>query len=250
MADGFGMHPSIAAALEPPRPGWLVRNAGFLPGVATTAHQIEAYANYWRDLAIEALDANPGADATPMLVVLGDSLAQGVGASQPALGYAGRLRELLAEGAALPPVVNLSRSGAKIADVLQVQLPALAEVPGTSHLIVCTVGSNDLVRSTRLGRTKRDMTTLINTLPPAALLGTLPDKGSVATMMLNRHLRLEADRAGITVADVAANLTTWRGHRADDRFHPNDRGYGWWVEAVRTALASTITTAGNDLSGG
>lgn len=248
MADGFGMHPSIAAALEPAQPGWLVRNAAFLPGVAATAHQIEAYATYWRDLAVEALNANPGADAARMLVVLGDSLAQGVGASQPALGYAGRLRELLAEGGALPPVINLSRSGAKIADVLQDQLPALAEVPGSSHLIVCTVGSNDLVRSTRLGRSRRDMTALINALPPAALLGTLPDRGSVAAMMLNRHLRSEAERAGITVADVAVNLTTWRGHRAGDRFHPNDRGYGLWVEAFRSVLASTMTTAGSDSS--
>ena len=229
------MHPSIAAALAPGQPGWLVRNAGFLPGVATTAAQIEIFAAHWRNLAEEALDGEHAHDRTPLLVVLGDSLAQGIGASEPNHGYVGRVRRLLAGDGAEPPVVNLSRSGAKIADVLTEQLPALAEVPGQANTVICTVGSNDLVRSTRLGQTKRQMTALIHALPPTAILATVPDKGSVAAMLLNRHLRAEAARANLAIADVAANLTTWRGNRAGDRFHPNDRGYTAWVDAFSAA---------------
>lgn len=239
------MHQAIATALEPPLPGWLVRRGGFLPGMAETGKQIQRYAGYWRDLAELALRADAGFGSPagvdrprkpPILVALGDSLAQGIGASHPEYGYVGRVRRELAGQDSLSPVLNLSRSGARIADVLEIQLPALAAVDDPLGLIICTVGSNDLVRSTRLGRAKRELSDLLEALPESAILATVPDRGSVAATLFNRHLRREADLLSIPVADVAAYLTTWRGHRAADRFHPNDQGYQIWVDAFSEQL--------------
>ena len=137
----------------------------------------------------------------------------------------------------------LCNASLKIADVLETQLPALAELRMPDAMVSCTVGSNDLVRSTRLGRTRRELTQLLETLPPSAVLATVPDKGSMAARVLNRHLRSEADRLGVAVADVAANLKTWRGHQAGDRFHPNDLGYGIWVDAFTSVFSSTSTAS-------
>lgn len=225
------MHPTLAAAYEPPTPGRLLRLTRFLPGIATTADQIERFADHWLAEATEA-----GASGDPVLVALGDSLAQGIGASAPEAGYVGRLRRELAVDGRLPPVLNLSRSGAKIADVVETQLPALAAAAVTPMLVVCTVGSNDLVRSARPSRTGRDLLQLLDLLPPNAVMATVPARGSLAAKHLNRQVRREAERRSIAVADVDARLTSWRGNRAADRFHPNDSGYGIWVEAFRPNL--------------
>ena len=75
-------------------------------------------------------------------------------------------------------------------------------------------------------------------------MATLPARGSLAAKSLNRRLRAEAARRSLPVADVDAGLRTWRGHQAGDRFHPNDSGYGIWVEAFRPHLPETNTPAG------
>ncbi len=229
----------LAAALEPPTPGLLVRFGRFLPGVATTAEQIERFAAHWRDQVPEALAADG-----PVLVALGDSLAQGIGASSAETGYVGLLRQRLAVDEIPPPVLNLSRSGATIADVLEIQLPALTASGVTPGLVVCTVGSNDLVRSVRFRRTGRALRQLIDLLPPQAVLATLPAKGSLAATAMNRRLRSEAALRGVAVADVAARLTTWRGNQAGDRFHPNDSGYRIWLDAFVAAGCNPITDLG------
>ena len=223
----------LAAALEPGRPGWLVRRASILPGVAATADQIATSARYWRTEAIDAL-----ATDRPLLVALGDSLAQGVGASRPERGYVGLLQRELAADAPAMPVVNLSRSGARILDVLQTQLPALAAIDHPVGLVVCTVGSNDLVRSAHYRRTRALMDRLLDELPPASIVATLPSRGSLTATRLNRHLRRQAQLRGRPVADVGAMLTSWSGRRASDRFHPNDRGYEIWLHAFLAAHRS------------
>ena len=236
------MHPSIGAALEPPEPGRLVRRTRFLPGVALTASQIERYAAYWRALAIDALETGDVEGASempqPVLVAIGDSLTQGIGASEPAAGYVGRLRRALAGDGGLGPVINLSRSGARIADVVAVQLPALDEVRRQLPVaaVVCTVGSNDLVRSPRLGRAVRDMGELLAAFPDNAIIATVPARGSMVAALFNRRLRSMAAANHLAVADVGAALTSWRGRQADDRFHPNDAGYDIWTDTFSQHL--------------
>jgi lysophospholipase L1-like esterase len=216
----------------------LVRVTRFLPGVARTAEQIERYADHWRRLALDALAADG-----PVLVVLGDSLAQGIGASDPDHGYVGGLRRHLRVGSMPPPVLNLSRSGATIDDVTQVQLPALAASGVTGAVVVCTVGSNDLVRSVRLTRTRRSLAGLLDAVPAGTVMATLPARGSLAAKVVNRRLRVEAGQRGLVVADVNAHLRTWRGHQAADRFHPNDAGYRCWVDAFVAVLGDRTTTS-------
>lgn len=60
-----------------------------------------------------------------LYVAPGDSAAQGIGASDPQRGYVGLLAKRLRDNAGRPvQIVKLSRSGARIKDVLDTQVPA------------------------------------------------------------------------------------------------------------------------------
>jgi len=224
--------PLIDEALRPVEPGRLVRLlAPVAPGVRTTRDQIASHAHYWRGQAEAAFEA-VGADQ-PLLVVLGDSLSQAVGASSVEHSWIHRLVLHESQQRRNRParIINLSRSGAKIDDVLHEQLPALRAIDHPVQLITCTVGSNDFARGSTFSKVESAMHSLMSRLPADAVLATLPAKGSIMAKRLNRTIRSEAPRSGVIVADVDAHLPGWRGRSAGDRFHPNDLGYESWFSA-------------------
>ncbi len=229
-------HPdAVVAALTPPEPGRAVRILSpLLSGVAHTRDQIAEFHTYWSDHALTALaDPRPGA-----LVVLGDSLAQGIGASDPQLGYPHQVATAIGAN----QIVNLSRSGAKIADVCDVQLPALGATELVDPIVICTVGSNDLLGLP--ARPGRLIGPLLEALPPSATIATIPDIASLTAKRFNRQLRTRAASTGHRVADLSRHLPSWSGRQAKDRFHPNDIGYECWTAAfvaARTAQPTILT---------
>ncbi len=225
---------TIDAALEPNEPGLLVRSLGsVLPGLAKTRDQIVSHNAYWRKQAEFAIDG-----VEPLLIGLGDSLTQGIGCADPADSYLNQLAiELGYEGR----IVNLSRSGARIDDVFKVQLPALEQLAHRAALVVCTVGSNDLMRSSRVAALHNKFDQLADhfaCLDATTKLATLPANGSMSAKFVNRHLRALADDNRVELADVANHIETWRGRTASDGFHPNELGYEAWTAAFLDALDS------------
>ncbi|HNI35980.1 MAG TPA: SGNH/GDSL hydrolase family protein [Microthrixaceae bacterium] len=225
------MDATLEAALRPPDEPSFYRRLAWIPSVRTVGDTLLASADHWRGEAEWAV-----AQDRPALVVLGDSLAQGVGASAPAQSYVGRLREHLGDTGPLP-VLNLSRSGAQIADVLDVQLPAFRDSGVVPHAVVCTVGSNDIRHTFHLDQVRSAFVTLIGELPGGTALATLPEKGSRVAASMNRTIRKLAPPAGLAVADVGLRLQTWRGRISGDGFHPNDAGHRVWFEAFAEAMS-------------
>lgn len=87
--------------------------------------------------------ARPGGG--PVMVVLGDSVAEGQNAPDPAggwLGWAGRLAHEL--GVSREETLNVSDPGATIEDVARTQLPAVREL--RPALVVLGCGMNDALR--------------------------------------------------------------------------------------------------------
>ena len=221
------------AAPEPVRAGRLVRTLGIVvPGVRRTGEQIEAFAAEWHRRNLVALDSG-----LPLVVALGDSLAQGIGASSVDAGYVGRLA---GDFAGRVGIVNLSKSGAKIADVLDRQLGILAGLGVSPIAVTCTVGSNDLLRTVSLSGPSRAVRRLITELPEQSIMATLPDQGSMMARRLSGVIRSEVAARGLALADVSAEMNGWRGKTAPDGFHPNDKGYDAWVRAFTPALASRL----------
>ena len=177
--------------------------------------------------------------AGPLWVVLGDSTAQGIGAPSWNEGYVGQLLPALNEGSERQwRVVNLSRSGARAADVVDRQLPALEALPVPPDLVTCAIGANDIVGRTPEGRLADQLRRIIARLPKGAIIATLPQGLSrERTEAANRVIRDEAPAAGLVVADVWARTgPPWRGKLAQDGFHPGALGYADWAAAFASVL--------------
>ncbi|MCA1710917.1 MAG: SGNH/GDSL hydrolase family protein [Actinobacteria bacterium] len=191
---------------------------------------VDAYAALWSASNEQALAAEG-----PLLVVLGDSAAQGVGASAYDRGWVGLVRNrLVARDGRAWRVVNLSRSGAKTRDVLDGQLRAAPE----ADLLVAVVGGNDALH-TRAGHWLADARELVAALPPGAVVSTTA-RGVFErkTRRINDVIGAEAEARGLRVADVWAHTgPPYRGLYFDG-LHPNDKGYRQWADAVWAALTA------------
>lgn len=210
--------------------GWL----SVLPGVRASRQQVEQFAAEWethneRELA----ELGPDDD---VYVALGDSLTQGIGASSLDATWVHILTEQLRRGGRPVRLLNLSKSGGKIGDVLDDQLPRIADLGRIPTVVTCTVGSNDLIGSVRFNATVHKMGTLLSEIPDHSVVATLPDRGSVVARSFNKRLRTAAAEACIELAEVAP--LAFRGRRtfASDWFHPSDFGYQAWLQAFADAL--------------
>ncbi len=186
------------------------------------------------DLYRDAWQAhNPSAkdDDGPLWLVLGDSAALGVGASSHLSGYVGAVLGRLGPQWR---VVNLSRSGARTRDVVDVQLPAAAGLD--AQLVTALVGGNDAL-GTKQARWERDVRDLCAALPRGAVVGTVA-RGVLErkTRRVNEVIRASAAERGLLLADLWAHTgPPYRGLYFDG-FHPNDAGYAQWVSALELAL--------------
>jgi lysophospholipase L1-like esterase len=181
-------------------------------------------------------------------VALGDSAAQGIGASSPERGYVGLLAERLREASGKPiQVINISRSGAKLEDVVKDQLPRVWGLQ--PDVVTVDVGGNDIA----------DWDAARFAVNAAALCAGLPGgKTVVADVPSFMHGRwrqrsLEAARIltqacqsrGLSVAQLHSSIES-HGIRgmftlyAADWFHPNDRGYRVWADAFWSELQQLV----------
>lgn len=212
------------------RPGTLGRLARrFMPGVRRVHEQVAPYAAEWDTANALALT-----QTGPLWVVLGDSAAQGVGAPSYDQGWVGQLRALLHRDVR---VLNFSRSGARVQDVLEFQLPRLAALDVEPELITVAIGANDIYK-TPLDQLIARLRRLIALLPPGAVMATIPQGlRPKKAMAANDVIRTEAPAAGLRVADVwALTGPPWRGKFAEDNFHPAALGYADWAAAFAEAL--------------
>lgn len=203
---------------------------------------VDRYATVWRG-SQRADDTDGGL----LYVALGDSAAQGIGASSPSHGYVGLLAAALERASGRPVrLVNLSVSGAKIVDVVREQLPALARLP-RPDLVTVAVGGNDLRRYDADGCAAA-LATLVAGLPVGpTVVADVPyfmhghvERDAAAAAAVLRDL---AGRRGLVVALLHEKMRAqgWRAmgtSYAADWFHPNDRGHRTWQEAFWQAITA------------
>lgn len=199
------------------------------------AQSVEVYRSYWADPR--------GERGGLVYVALGDSAAQSIGASRPERGYVGLLAKWMREetGSSVL-VVNLSRAGATVRDVLDTQLPRLLQLQ--PDIVTVAVGGND-IRSHNPARFAADVEELAAALPAGTLVADAP-------YFMHGRWEDDADQAAETVAKRARahQLQVVSLHRAlrdrgaiamltdfaADWFHPNDRGHRVWAAAQWTEL--------------
>ena len=214
--SGRGSGPFISAA------------SAVLPGVRAVQAQIAPYAEAW-----EQHNAQAVLDDGPLWVTLGDSMAQGVGASAYDMGWAGQLAGLI------DPAyrhVNLSVYGGRVSDVLERQLPALEQI-GPPDLVTVVIGSNDLFSRRLRPLLPAALGELLERLPRGTVLGTQPGQ-SPASLDYNRQVDAATATGHVVPVDFRdPRMRSWRGRLSPDHFHPNDAGYAAMAELVAEAVA-------------
>lgn len=220
---------------------WLVerrrhRGEGRLLGT----HHI--HAKWWREQG-----ANHG---ELLYVAMGDSTAQGIGASRPGHSYVGLIAKYLhSTTGQTVRTVNLSQSGARLRETLEKQVPQLPTLE--PDIITVSVGANDIPDFDPL-RFAHEFGDLCDALPPHALVADLPSfylgerernvkiaNAAVRAIVADHHLTLVPLYAITKRRGVSRTATR---HVAMDFFHPNDRGYTTWASAFLPLLPKTVSS--------
>ena len=197
--------------------------------------------------------AGPG--RTYGLVVLGDSFAEGRGDPRPDgsfVGWVPRAARLL--GVDESDVLNLGAYGATTQDVVDVQLPAVADV--TTPLLGVAVGGNDLVRAYDRDRMRANLRTIFEAVTgvpgrtvfthdypdipgripglPADVVAGLRERFADA----NAHLaqlcaELGVRRYGLATAELTQDAAMWY----PDGIHPSALGHRRIAVEIAAMLA-------------
>lgn len=218
----------VAALLAAALVVWLVRLVQVQQGV-------ERASEYW---------SQPRGDPGGLVyVALGDSAAQGVGASRPERGYVGLLADQLRADTGEPVlVVNLSVSGAKVADVVQTQLPRLEGLD--ADIVTVAIGGND-VRGYSRERFSADVERLLDGLPRGSYVADVPyfmhGRWETSSAEAAGIVRAAAQEHGMIVVPLndelrAEGLQAMLTQTAADLFHPNDRGHAVWARAFSEVI--------------
>lgn len=171
----------------------------------------------------------------PLYIALGDSTAQGIGAGSPQHGYVGYVSQYLSEQkGAQVRVINLSKTGATVRQLLDEQIPELKKIAVTEDTVITvSIGANNIGNFDR-DLFKQQVNELMGVLPKQTLIADIPYFGgsrynsyetrvNEANSILNQAAR---DHGFMLVAlhdRMQKNTRPWMF--APDWFHPSGRGY-------------------------
>lgn len=216
-----------------------------------------------RSRDLDALVGSGHAGAAVQLVVVGDSVASGVGCTRVETTFPWQLAHGVADDLARPVRVrSLSRKGSCVADARAEQLPRLAELSPVD-VVVTSMGANDATHLTPPARFDEDLLGFVEdlralTAAPLVLTGVpefrslralgapLRTTAWLAGQRVHAQQRaLAAERADVAFADVLGAVgTAFRadpeGMLAEDGFHPGDRGAAVLADAVRPTVTAVL----------
>lgn len=205
----------------------------WLTSLVVLKNQVDRYAIYWNKLNSQ------NNENSKLYIALGDSAAQGIGASKPQYGYVGLISEKLNEGESYK-TVNLSKSEARLSDVLDSQLPEMKKYKITNESVVTLgIGSNDMVDFDE-SKFRTQYVEILEKLPRQAIIADIPYFGAgifrsrePSALAASRIIHELAEKSGHKVAKLHEytrrnnNLTYF----AVDYFHPNNKAYLNWYKA-------------------
>lgn len=200
-------------------------------GLIWMASSYSRYKMFWHRKAAE--------QASYTYVALGDSAAQGLGATSPMNGYVGHIAKNIEQKRKQPVrIINLSKSGARIRDVLDRQLVELEQSGVSPSLITIEIGANDVSEFNEVTFAE-EFKLLVQKLPSGTYISDIPDFGGGPHLNNQREASKIARKIISTRDDlhfVPLESHTRRHfihtlHHSFDFFHPNNYGYKVWSDA-------------------
>ena len=201
------------------------------------AGSVKQYAQFWSE------KANEKGDIT--YLALGDSAAQGIGASNPMRGYVGLVaREIEKKTGKSVRIVNISKTGAKMDNYLKDQAPIVATL--NADIVTIQIGANDIAHfDATTYRTK--FKEVLKTLPEGTFVSNMPlfnsRPGSTANAkqasnIIEQELRNYPDLIHVDLqAETEQNQSVFGF--APDLFHPNNLSYKNWANAFLKKINKT-----------
>ena len=201
---------------------------------------LTTYAAHWHNQST----SQPG---ELIYVALGDSAAQGIGASSIDASYVSVLARGISDRTHRPVrVINLSKSGDKLRDVIDDQLPLLARIH--ADIVTVDVGANDITGGTPQVQMIKDYGQLIKGLQRyPAVIADIPDfmwgTQQRSTEAINTSIRQLCKQFGVRRAQLHS-LTKqhmWRWSEfAPDGFHPSNTGHRTWASSFQPEVDQIV----------
>jgi len=192
-------------------------------------YSVGAYKNYW----IKA--ANESGELT--YLALGDSAAQGIGATSPRRGYVGVLASRLQQKTGKSVrVVNISKTGATLQDYLNEQAPKVKGIK--ADVVTIEIGAND-IRSFDKEKFTAQFRQVLASLPDGTYVSNMPlfnsrpgstNNAQEASDVIKKAL---ADYSKLVFVDLEKQTSDNKSifGFAPDLFHPNNISYKNWADA-------------------
>jgi len=190
---------------------------------------IGRYKNFWQQ------KANQPGEIT--YLAIGDSAAQGIGATSPMRGYVGLIaKRLEAKTGKKVNIINLSVTGAKISDVQRDQIPKIKGIK--ADIVTIEVGAND-IRTFKEDQFKKEFSQLLTSLPDQTYVSDMPLFNSrpsstmpakEASIIIRELVAKDIDLNFVALQKQTEENQSIFGF-APDLFHPNNLSYKNWADA-------------------
>lgn len=193
------------------------------------AGSVSRYSNFWIDRAKQ--------NGEITYLALGDSAAQGIGATSPMKGYVGLIaKEVESKTGKSVKIVNLSSTGAKMEDYLKEQAPNIEKY--NPDLVTIEIGAND-VATFESSYYRENFKKVLETLPDGTFVANMPlfnsrpsstPKAKEASMIIEEELRNYPKLIFVDLQTETQQKQSIFGF-APDLFHPNNLSYKNWSNA-------------------
>jgi acyl-CoA thioesterase-1 len=187
------------------------------------------YKNFWANKSQESSEIT--------YLALGDSAAQGIGATSPMRGYVGIIAKRLEEKTGKKVrVINLSVTGAKMSDYLEIQAPRIAEI--NADYVTIEIGANDIPTFDQ-NKFRSEFISVLESLPDNAYISNMPlfnsrpssrNPAKEAGVIIEQEIR---NYPSLNLADLQKQTSENQSifGFAPDLFHPNNLSYKNWADA-------------------
>ena len=170
-------------------------------------------------------------------LALGDSAAQGIGATSPSRGYVGLIATRLeAQTNKKVRIVNLSKTGAKMEDYLQEQAPKIKDFK--ADYVTIEIGAND-ISVFQADKFRSDFKKVLQSLPEGSFVSNMPlfnsrpmssSSAKQASEIIKAELKSYPKLNFVDLQKQTSEHQSIFGF-APDLFHPNDFSYKNWADA-------------------
>lgn len=198
---------------------------------------VSTYKNYW------ALQAKEPGEIT--YLALGDSAAQGIGATSPRRGYVGLIGARLQNHTNKKiRTINLSKTGAKIEDYLKEQADKIKTIG--ADLVTIEIGANDIANFNP-DKFRSGFNKVLHTLPKGAYVANMPvfnsrpsstNNAKKASLIIQDELKAFPDLIFVDLQKQTTDHQSIFGF-APDLFHPNNLSYKNWADAFWIKILSS-----------